>query len=335
MVVVTGASSGIGRATALAFARRGARVVVGARSPRVLERVARECRAAHPAAEAVAVPADVTDAEAVERLARTARARFGRIDVWVNAAGVGVLGRLSDVELADVRRLWDVNVLGALHGARAALPTMRDQGRGVVVDIASVLGGVVQAPYMGPYAASKAALVTLDEALRQELSLAGAHGVHVCTVLPTGVDTPFFQHAANHTGRAMRALPSVATPERVAAAVRRAATRARPPRRVAVGPGARLLPAAYATLRGPTLRLIAWRTERHYLGRHGSADATRGRLWTPSGDSASVRGGRHAKARTAGRGLAMLGLAGAVAVVGGRAATRTVSSPPGTHPDHP
>ncbi|MEU7028215.1 SDR family NAD(P)-dependent oxidoreductase [Streptomyces sp. NPDC046275] len=314
VVVVTGASSGIGRATALAFARHGARLVLTARSPRALEHVAADCRAAHRATAAVPVPADVTDAEALERLGRTARARFGRIDVWVNAAGVGVLGRLTDVPLTDVRRLWEVNVLGTLNGARAALPVMRDQGRGVLVDIASVLGGVVQAPYMGAYAASKAALVTLDEVLRRELALAGADGVRVCTVLPAGVDTPFFAHAANRTGREVRALPSVATPERVADAVLRAATRTRPPRRLAVGPGARLLPAAHATARRPTLRVIAWRTEHHYLGPHGSAADTPGRLWTPSGDSAAVRGGRHSGVRSAVR-AAALGAAGTAAAL--------------------
>ncbi|MFF5454520.1 SDR family oxidoreductase [Streptomyces sp. NPDC012950] len=129
VVVVTGASSGIGRAVARAFAGYGARLVVTARSADALDEVAREC-AAHPRAEAVAVPADVTDAAATDRVARTALDRFGRVDVWVNAAGVGVLGRLDRVPPDDVHRLWEVNVLGVLHGVRAALPAMRRRGRG-------------------------------------------------------------------------------------------------------------------------------------------------------------------------------------------------------------
>ncbi|GAA3387616.1 hypothetical protein GCM10017752_04450 [Streptomyces roseoviridis] len=248
----------------------------------------------------------------------------------MNAAGVGILGSLGEVPLDDVHRLWDVNVLGALHGARAALPPMRARGRGVIIDISSMLGAAVQAPYMGAYAASKAALVTLDETLRRELSLAGDHGVTVCTVLPTGVDTPFFDHAANHTGRRLRALPAVATPERVARAVVHAA--ARPRRRVTVGPGARLLPAATAVARRPLLGLIAWRTEHHYLGAPGSADDTEGRLRLPSGASAAVRGGRAGRARTAARAACAASVLGAAAAAGARAVARTRSRPASSLP---
>ncbi|MGA5220691.1 SDR family NAD(P)-dependent oxidoreductase [Streptomyces cinereoruber] len=312
VVVVTGASSGIGRAVARAFAARGARLAVTARSADALDEVVRECAAAHDRAEAVAVPADVTDAAATARVAEAALARYGRIDVWVNAAGVGVLGRLDQVPPDDVRRLWEVNVLGVFHGVRAALPAMRRRGRGVVVNVSSLLGGAVEAPYQGPYAASKAALITLDEVLRQELALSGDHGIAVCTVLPTGVDTPFFQHAANRTGRRVRSLPAVATPERVATAVVRAAVR--PRRRVAVGPGARLLPAAHALAPGLVRRVIRRRTERAYFGAPGTAPDTAGILHEPSRDTAAVSGGRHARLRTAGRRAAALAVgAGAVA----------------------
>ncbi|MFF5636925.1 SDR family NAD(P)-dependent oxidoreductase [Streptomyces sp. NPDC012825] len=314
VVVVTGASSGIGRAAARAFAEHGARLVVTARSTDALNEVARECTAAHERAEAVAVPADVTDPAATARVARTALDRYGRIDVWVNAAGVGVLGRLDQVSPDDVRRLWEVNVLGVFHGVRAALPAMRLRGRGVIVNLSSLLGGAVEAPYQGPYAASKAALITLDEVLRQELALSGDHGVSVCTVLPTGVDTPFFQHAANRTGRRVRSLPAVATPERVAAAVVRAAVR--PRRRVVVGPGARLLPVAHALAPGPVRRVIRRRTEKTYFGGPGTAPDTSGILHDPSGDTAAVSGGRHARLRTAGRrAVALVAGAGVVAGV--------------------
>ncbi|MFJ9574888.1 SDR family NAD(P)-dependent oxidoreductase [Streptomyces sp. NPDC101191] len=317
VVVVTGASSGIGRAVARAFADRGARTVVTARSAEALTEVVEECTAAHPRAEATAVCADVTDADAVARVAATAIDRYGRIDVWVNAAGVGILGLLDQVPPEDVRRLWDVNVLGALHGARAALPAMRGQGHGVLIDVSSVLGGAVEAPYMGAYAVSKAALVTLDESLRQELELTGDRDITVCTVLPTGVDTPFFAHAANRTGRRMRSMPAVATPERVARAVLRAA--ARPRRRVLVGPAARLLPLAHTLAPWLVRTLIRWRTEHGYLGTPGTARATTGVLYSPSGDTAAVAGGYHAGLRTAARrAVALVAVGAAAGVLGAR-----------------
>ncbi|MFF1510110.1 SDR family NAD(P)-dependent oxidoreductase [Streptomyces sp. NPDC058326] len=290
VVVVTGASSGIGRAVALAFAGHGARVVLGARSAAALEEVAGQCADAHRAADALAVPTDVTDARAVEALAAAATARHGRIDVWVNAAGVGILGRADRTSPEDVRRLFDVNVMGVVHGARAAVPVMRAQGSGVLVDISSVLGGVVQAPYMSAYAMSKAALVTFDDVLRQELELAGARGVSVCSVLPAGVDTPFFRHAANGTGRRVQALPPLVRPERVARAVVRAARHRR--RRVVVGGSGRLLTWGYAVAPGLVRTAIGRRTEHHYLSPPGETPATTGILYAPSGATAAPDGGR-------------------------------------------
>ncbi|WP_073815257.1 SDR family NAD(P)-dependent oxidoreductase [Streptomyces sp. CB02261] len=288
MVVVTGASSGIGRAVALAFARLGARVVLAARSTVVLEDVARQCAAAHPSAGALAVPTDVADSGAVEALAAAALARYGRIDVWVSAAGVGILGGADGTPPEDVRRLFDVNVMGVVHGARAALPVMRRQGHGMLIDVSSVLGGVVQAPYMSAYAMSKAALITFDSALRQELALAGARGVRVCSVLPAGVDTPFFRHAANHTGRRLRTLPLLMSPERVAESVVRAARHRR--RRVTVGAPALALTWGYAVAPGLVRTVIGRRTGHHYLSPPGETPLTTGTLYAPSGATAALHG---------------------------------------------
>ncbi|MFJ6723106.1 MULTISPECIES: SDR family NAD(P)-dependent oxidoreductase [unclassified Streptomyces] len=314
VVVITGASSGIGRATALACARHGAQVVLAARSAGELDRVARLC--GRRGGQALAVPTDVTDPEAVTALAAAATARFGRIDVWANVAGVGILGRFDQTPPADLRRLLDVNVIGAVNGARAAVPVMRRQGEGVLIDVASMLGAVVQAPYMSGYAMSKAALVTFDEGLRAELALMGADGIHVCTALPAGVDTPFFRHAANHTGRELRSLPPVATPERVARALTSAMRHPRP--RVLVGPYARSLAAAHALAPGLTRAALARRTEHAYLGRAGTAPDGTGNLREPSGGSSAVRGGRRSGTRTAARRTAAAA-AGCAALLGARA----------------
>ncbi|WP_418960832.1 SDR family NAD(P)-dependent oxidoreductase [Streptomyces tritici] len=298
---MTGASSGIGRAAAVAFARQGARLVVTARSTEALEEVARQCADEHPEAQALAVPGDVTDPDAMVRVAEAALTHYGGMDVWVNAAGVGLIGRLDRLPVDDVRRLWDVNVLGVLNGTRAALPALRRRPRGVLINVSSVLGGAVPAPYMGAYAVSKAALVMLDDVLREELALSGTGtgSVTVCTVLPAGVDTPFFSHAANHTRRRVRRLPAVATPERVARRIVRAA--ARPRRRVVVGPGARLLPRLYAAAPGLVRGVISRRIEHGYLDAAGTAPLSTGVLHEPSGATAGIRGGRHAGARTAAR----------------------------------
>ncbi|MFE1382441.1 SDR family oxidoreductase [Streptomyces sp. NPDC058740] len=298
-VVVTGASSGIGRVTATEFARHGARVVLAARSADALEEVARECR--RRGGEALVVVTDVTDERAVEALADRAVGRFGRIDVWVNAAGVGILGRVDQVPGPELRRLLDVNVLGVVHGARAALAVMRRQGHGVLIDVASALGGRITAPYMSGYAMSKAAVVAFDEVLHEELALLGERHVLVRTVLPGGVDTPFFRHAADLSGRGLRSLPPVATPERVARAIVRTARR--PGRRVVlVGPYARPLAVGRRLAPGLVRRAVARRTDGSYLADGAEAGpATSGVLWAPSGRSAAAHGGRHGGLRTAAR----------------------------------
>lgn len=152
VVVVTGASSGIGRATALAFAEQGARLVVAGRREQPLRRLAEECVAR--GGEALAVPADVTDADAVVRLAAQAAGRWGRLDVWVNNAAVNAFAHFGDEPVDVPRRVLEVNALGQLHGARAALPLFRDQGRGVLVNVGSVLSRI-PSPYQASYVMSK------------------------------------------------------------------------------------------------------------------------------------------------------------------------------------
>jgi short-subunit dehydrogenase len=195
--VVTGASSGFGRGVALKLGSYGANVVLAARRTAVLEEVADQVRGA--GGQALVVTTDVSRADDVERLARAAVERFGRINVWINDAAVGVIGRFEDVPVVDHARVVDVNLKGVIYGSHAALQQFRTQGYGTLVNIASVEGRVPLA-YHASYTATKHAVVGLDAALNQELRLAGADTIKVATVLPWAVDTPFWEHTANYSG---------------------------------------------------------------------------------------------------------------------------------------
>ncbi|GAA3006205.1 MULTISPECIES: SDR family oxidoreductase [Streptosporangium] len=307
VVVVTGASSGIGRATALAFAAEGASVVLAARREGVLKEVAEECEAT--GGRALVVPTDVTDEQAVRELARLAAERFGRIDVWVNCAAVTVFGPFSDVPLEDFRRVMDVNVMGYVHGARAALPYLRAQGAGVLVNVASIVGVVAQ-PYTHAYTMSKFAVRALGASLRQELALEGAKKIDVCTVMPATIDTPLFEHAANYTGRKPVAMPPVYTPQRVAKAIVKVV---RSPRReVVVGPAGRAMVRQAKKAPGRTERAMATQVDRTHLSRRKRAADTHGNLHEPIPGPGAVTGGWHGGRKTAVRRIAVAAtLAGA------------------------
>ncbi|SDE04638.1 SDR family NAD(P)-dependent oxidoreductase [Belnapia rosea] len=199
--VVTGASSGIGRGVAERAGSLGARVVLAARRAEALEGVAATIRAA--GGEALVVPTDVSRPEAVEALAETAERRFGRVDVWVNNAGVAPIGRFEEIPVADHARTVAVNLNGVIFGSHAALRLFRAQGHGTLVNMASVEGRVPLA-YHASYAATKHAIIGLDGALRQELRLGGLDRLRVVTILPWAVDTPFWANAASYAGREPR-----------------------------------------------------------------------------------------------------------------------------------
>ncbi len=190
VVAITGASAGIGRETALAFAREGARIAICARRSERLEALAEAIRAG--GSECLVMQTDVADAAQVQRFITATLERFGRLDVLVNNAGYGVRGRVEDTPLDDYERLMRVNYLGTVYGCSAAVPILRRQGRGVIINVSSIVGHR-SLPGGAAYAASKAAQVSLTESLRAELR---GSGVFACSVHPIGTQTEFAEVAA-------------------------------------------------------------------------------------------------------------------------------------------
>lgn len=199
--VITGASSGFGRGVALKLAAMRANVVLAARRTEVLNEVAAQAKAA--GGNPLVVTTDVARPEDMQRLAAATVERFGRIDVWINNAGVGAIGEFEKIPLEDHARIVDVNLKGVIYGSHVALRQFRQQGYGTLVNIGSVESEVPLA-YQATYASTKAAVLSLGRALREELRLSGQQNIAVTTVLPWAADTPFFEHAANYSGHAPR-----------------------------------------------------------------------------------------------------------------------------------
>ena len=233
-IVITGASSGIGLATARLAAQRGARVVLSSRNEEDLRRACDEIRA--KGGRATFVVADVAVPQAVDRIAETALLEYGGFDTWVNNAGVSIFGKLTEIPLADKRRLFDTNFWGVVHGCRAAVRHLRDRG-GAIINIGSIVSDRA-IPLQAAYSASKQAVQGYTDGLRMELEY-DKLPISVTLVKPSAIDTPYLEHARNYMEEAPNFPPPVYSPDVVAEAILECAEK--PVREVTVGGGGRLM----------------------------------------------------------------------------------------------
>ena len=272
VVVITGASSGIGRCTAALFARRGWDVGLIARGPEGLATLQSElvARGAHAAAAA----ADVADAAGLEQACADLEQALGPIDVWVNCAGNGVYGAFLDVPEDEFRRVTDVTYMGTVNGTRAALRRMVPRGRGVVVNVCSamVFGSL---PALSSYAGAKAAIRAFSDSVRHELE-ASRSPVRLTVVFPPAVNTPFFSHAPSYMPLPPRPAKPVYQPDIVADAILLAATT---PRREIEVSGVTVIFALASRLLPGTVR---WAIGRLGADRQTTADPEARRLHIPT-----------------------------------------------------
>jgi NAD(P)-dependent dehydrogenase (short-subunit alcohol dehydrogenase family) len=234
VVAVVGASSGIGRETALQFAKRGAKLVVSARTESGLASLVSEISAL--GAEAIAVPADVADFEQVQKIADMTIDRFGQLDTWVNAAATAIIAPFEQVTPEEFKRVIEVNLMGSVYGAMVAMPLLRRTGQGAIITISSVEARRSM-PLQSSYSASKHGLEGFMDSLRSELKYEG-FPISITNILPSVINTPFYNKARTKLGVKPTGIPPYYQPKLVADAILHAAEH--PTRDMIVGDVGRL-----------------------------------------------------------------------------------------------
>lgn len=308
-IVITGASSGIGRATAREAAKRGARLVLASRNKEALESLVEELKS--QGAAAVAVAADVGVPEDHEKIVQTAMLSFGGFETWVNNAGVSIFGKLEEVAVEDQRQLFETNYWGVVYGSMAALNELRPRG-GALINVGSELSDVA-IPLQGAYSASKHAVKGFTDALRMELELDKAP-VSVTLIKPGSIDTGFVQHAKNYLDVEPQLPPPVYSPQAVAEAILYAAEH--PMRDIYVGGAARAMAAIGQSLPRVADRVIAPKMYRAQRSRHPAEDR-QDALWhygePVDGSTARRVNSLYTEFSTRWRHIACVGLGAAVA----------------------
>lgn len=251
VMVITGASSGIGLTTARLAAQRGARLVLAARNETALRELTEEIQ--RDGGQAVYIVADVSRPEDVQRIAQRAQQEFGGFDTWVNNAGVSIYGRMLEVSDEDHRRLFETNFWGLVNGSRVAAEHLRARG-GAIINLGSTLSDRA-IPLQGMYCASKHAVKGFTDALRMELEEAGAP-ISVTLVKPAAIDTPYKDHAKNYLPSEPENPPPVYAPEVVAEAILHCAEH--PVRDVFAGAGGKLFSALGHYAPRWTDKLMEW-----------------------------------------------------------------------------
>ena len=283
VVVITGASSGFGKGVARKLADMGASLVLAARRYELLEELALETQ--DVAGTAIAVPTDVSKLEEVENLYNSAIQTFGRIDVWINNAGSAAIGNFTEVPLQDHIKVLETDLNGTLYGSYFALREFTENGSGTLINVASMIGRI-PAPYYASYSAAKHGVLGLSGSLRQELKERKIDTINVCTVLPMAMDTPFFDHAANYTGREAQPIPPLNDADDVVDAIVNLIFD--PKAEVTVGKGAGVFSVSDALAPGLTEQLMATNTHKNQIEKAPPAPPSAGHLHQPGTEGTEV-----------------------------------------------